>query len=234
MASALQKVKAGIGAIAPLLKNEGVDAEIPALGTMQLDALEKADPVKKSELDAALSELADLAKGVRDLNEGLEKRSEELKRLEEPVARRSKENKEFAEKLEKLDKDVRDRQIELKKNESQQADRERELEKRELDARTGFAYQNTAALADLRKEISELESRRTEIQLHIHQAEQQTLDHEAERSTKLLSATRRLLAKNALSNRHSAGLMRNGRNWSTANPKFGRMLCARALRRPRV
>jgi hypothetical protein len=81
MASALQKVKAGIGAIAPLLKNEGVDAEIPALGTMQLDALEKADPVKKSELDAALSELADLAKGVRDLNEGLEKRSEELKRL---------------------------------------------------------------------------------------------------------------------------------------------------------
>ena len=195
MASALQKVKAGIGAIAPLLKNEGVDAEIPALGTMQLDALEKADPVKKSELDAALSELADLAKGVRDLNEGLEKRSEELKRLEEPVARRSKENKEFAEKLEKLDKDVRDRQIELKKNESQQADRERELEKRELDARTGFASQNIAALADLRKEISELESRRTEIQLLIHQAEQQTLDHEAERSTKLLERDAEIASK---------------------------------------
>ena len=64
MASALQKVKAGIGAIAPLLKNEGIEAEIPALGTMQLNALEKADPVQKSEVEAALSGLADVVGGV--------------------------------------------------------------------------------------------------------------------------------------------------------------------------
>ncbi|MDF5949255.1 hypothetical protein P4129_27340 [Pseudomonas aeruginosa] len=66
------------------------------------------------------------------------------------------------------------------------ADKERELEKRELDARSGFASQNVAALSDLKKEIVELESKKTEIQLGILQAEQKARDDESARASELM------------------------------------------------
>ncbi|MDF5882021.1 hypothetical protein P4M26_12180 [Pseudomonas aeruginosa] len=66
------------------------------------------------------------------------------------------------------------------------ADKERELEKRELDARSGFAAQNVAALSDLKKEIVELESRKTEIQLGILQAEQKARDDESARASEVM------------------------------------------------
>lgn len=66
------------------------------------------------------------------------------------------------------------------------ADKERELEKRELDARSGFAAQNVAALSDLKKEIVELESRKAEIQLGILQAEQKARDDESARASEVM------------------------------------------------
>ncbi len=66
------------------------------------------------------------------------------------------------------------------------ASKQRELEKRELDARSGFAAQNVAALSDLKKEIVELESKKTEIQLGILQAEQKARDDESARASELM------------------------------------------------
>ena len=70
-----------------------------------------------------------------------------------PSARRSDETKNEPKRSTNSTTSLKQRQAELKKSESKLADKERELEKRELDARTGFAAQNLAALSDLKKEI---------------------------------------------------------------------------------
>lgn len=195
MAAAFQKVKAGIGTIAPLLKSEGIDADVPILEPSQLGAIEKGDPIQKLKLETDLAQLAELAKAVKELSESYERRSEDLKRREEPVARRSKENKEVGDRLDQLEKELKDKQIELKRTESQHADKERDLEMRELDARAGFAGQNAASLADLKKEIAEFELVRAEIQRGIHNAEQKSRDDEAERSAKLLERDAEMASK---------------------------------------
>lgn len=195
MAAALQKVKAGIGAIAPILKNGGVEVNLPEFNAREITAIENLEPDRKLDIEKTLSEIVGVSKAVRELYESNQKRSEELVRLEEPVTRRSEENRKRGEELKKLDEELKQQQTDLKKAESERADKERELEIRELDARTGFSAQNIAAVSDLKKDIAELESKRAELQLGTHQAEQKSRDNEAERSLGLMEREAELATK---------------------------------------
>ena len=186
VASAWQKATAGIGSIASLMQSDASVVTLPDLDKDQVSALDKAEPEKKVELEKLLADVSDVAKRVRDLHEDVQKRTEDLARKEEAFSRRSDENKKRTEEIHKLDDELKQRQAEIKKSESSLADKERELEKRELDARSGFAAQNLAALSDLKKEIVELESKKTEIQLGILQAEQKARDDESARASELM------------------------------------------------
>ena len=186
VASALQKATAGLGSIASLVQSDTAVVTLPNLDNDQLNALDKLEPEKKVDLEKLLAGISDAARKVRDLHEDAQKRTEDLARKEEAFSRRSDENKKRTEENHKLDEELKQRQVEIKKSESSLADKERELEKRELDARSGFAAQNVAALSALKKEIAELESKKTEIQLGILQAEQKARDDESARASELM------------------------------------------------
>ncbi len=186
VASAWQKATAGIGSLALLVQGDASAVALPDLEKDQVSELGKVEPEKKIELERLLADISDVAKRVRDLHEDAKKRTEELARKEQGFSSRSDENKKRSEEIHKLDEELKQRQVEIKKSESSLADKERELEKRELDARSGFAAQNVAALSELKKEIVELESKRTEIQLGILQAEQKALDDESVRALGLM------------------------------------------------
>jgi hypothetical protein len=184
--SALKKATAGTSSIASVAKGDASSVALPDLDKEQISALEKAEPEKKVVIEKFLAEISDVAKRVRDLYEDEQKRTDDLARKEEAFSRRSDENKKRAEELHKLDDELRQIQVEIKKSESSLADKERELEKRELDARSGFAAQNVAAISELRNEIRELETKKTEIQLGILQAEQKARDEESARTSELM------------------------------------------------
>lgn len=184
--SAWQKAAAGIGSMASLVQNETAVPALPGLDKDRVGDLERIETEKKVELEKLLAEIAEVAKRVRDLHEDAHKRTEELARKEDAFSRRSDENKKRTDELNKLDDELKKRQVEIKRVESNLADKERELEQRELDARSGFAAQNVAALSGLKNEISELEVKRSEIQLGIHQAEQKARDDEAARALALM------------------------------------------------
>jgi hypothetical protein len=186
VASAWQKATAGIGSLASLVQGDASAVALPDLEKDQVSELDKVEPEKKLELERLLADISDVAKRVRDLHEDAQKRTDDLARKEEAFSRRSDENKKRTEEIHKLDEELKQRQVEIKKSESSLADKERELEKRELDARSGFAAQNVAALSDLKKEIVELESRKTEIQLGILQAEQKARDDESARASEVM------------------------------------------------
>lgn len=186
VASAWQKATAGIGAIASLVQSDASVVTLPDLDKDQVSALDKAEPEKKVELEKLLADISDAARKIRDLHEDVQKRTDDLARKEEAFSRRSDENKKRTEEIHKLDDELKQRQVEIKKSESSLADKERELEKRELDARSEFAAKNIAALSDLKKEIVELEAKKTEIQLGIHQAEQKARDNESARASELM------------------------------------------------
>lgn len=186
VASAWQKATAGIGSLASRVQGDASAVALPDLEKDQVSELDKAEPEKKLELERLLADISDVAKRVRDLHEDAQKRTDDLARKEEAFSRRSDENKKRTEEINKLDEELKQRQVEIKKSESSLADKERELEKRELDARSGFAAQNVAALSELKKEIVELESKKTEIQLGILQAEQKALDDESARALALM------------------------------------------------
>ena len=186
VATAWQKATAGIGSIASLVQSDAPVVTLPNLDNDQVTALDKAEPEKKVEIEMLLVEIVDVAMRLRDLHEEVKKRTDDLARKEDAFSRRSEENKKRAEEIHKLDDELKQRQAEIKKSESKQADTERELEKRELDARSGFAAQNVAALSGLKKEIVELESKKTEIQLGILQAEQKARDDESARASELM------------------------------------------------
>jgi hypothetical protein len=186
VASAWQKATAGIGSIASLVQSDAATVTLPDLEKDQVSELDKVEPEKKLELERLLADISDVAKRVRDLHEDAQKRTDDLARKEEAFSRRSDENKKRTEEIHKLDEELKQRQVEIKKSESSLADKERELEKRELDARSDFAAQNVAALSELKKEIVELESKKTEVQLGILQAEQKALDDESARALGLM------------------------------------------------
>jgi DNA repair exonuclease SbcCD ATPase subunit len=186
VASAWQKATAGIGSLASLVQSDASVVALPDLDKDQVSELDKTEPEKKVELEKLLAEISDVAKRVRDLHDDAQKRTDDLARKEEAFSRRSDENKKRTEEIHKLDDELKQRQAEIKKSESTLADKERELEQRELDARSGFAAQNVAALSGLKKEITELESKKTEIQLGILQAEQKARDDESARASDLM------------------------------------------------
>lgn len=186
VASAWQKATAGIGAFAALATNEAPIKTLPTLDKDLVIGLDKAEPEKTAEIEKLLVEITDVAKKLRDLHEDSKKRGDALAEKEAAVERRSAENKKRTEQIDELDKGLKQQQAEVNKAKSNLADKERELEQRELDARTGFASQNVAALSGLKKEIAELESKKSEIQLGILQAEQKARDDESERASGLM------------------------------------------------
>jgi len=187
VALAWQKATVGIGSLSSLVQGDASAVSLPEMEKDQISELDKVEPEKKIELERLLADISDVAKRVRDLHEGAQKRTEDLVRKEEAFSRRSDENKKRTEEIHKLDEELKQRQVEIKKSESSLADKERELERRELDARSGFAAQNVASLSDLKKEIVELESRKTEIQLGILQTEQKARDDEFARASELMA-----------------------------------------------
>lgn len=186
VASAWQKATAGIGSIAALVKSEAPIETLPTLDKDQVIALDKAEPEKRAEIEKLLLEITEVSKKLCDLHEASKKRADALAEKEAAVERRSSENKKRTEQIDELDKGIKQQQAEVNKAKSNLADKERELEQRELDARTGFASQNVAALSGLKKEITELESKKSEIQLGILQAEQKARDDESERASGLM------------------------------------------------
>lgn len=186
VASAWQKATAGIGAIAALATNDAPIKTLPTLDKDLVIGLDKAEPEKTAEIEKLLVEIIDVAKKLRDLHEDSKKRGDALAEKEAAVERRSAENKKRTEQIDELDKGLKQQQAEVNKAKSNLADKERELEQRELDARTGFASQNVAALSGLKKEIAELESKKSEIQLGILQAEQEARKDESERAGALM------------------------------------------------
>jgi len=185
-ASALQKATAGIESIASLVHSDTSSVRLPVLDKDQVSTLDKVEPEKKIEIEKLLAEISDVAKRLRDSHEDVQKRTDDLARKEEAFVRRSDENKKRTEEIHKLDDELKRRQAEVKKSESTLTDKERELEQRELDARSGFAAQNVAALSGLKKEIAELEFKKTEIQLGIFQAEHKARDDESARASDLM------------------------------------------------
>lgn len=179
-----EKASASLASLPQSIQSHGLIAELP--DKEQLNALVNGESNHKVEIEKLLAEISDVAKNVRDLHEEIQKRTDDLARKEEAFSRRSDENKKRTEDIHKLDNELKQRQAEIKKSESSLADKERELEKRELDARSGFAAQNLAALSDLKKEIVELESKKTELQLGILQAEQKARDDESARASELM------------------------------------------------
>ncbi|GHT94624.1 hypothetical protein AGMMS49545_16210 [Betaproteobacteria bacterium] len=169
---------------------------MPSIEESQVENLEKGESEKKQELEKILEEFTEALKNALELRESEQKRSDELTRKEEAFFKRSEENKNRAEELDKRKKELDQQQTELKKAESQQTDRERDLELRELDARTGFAKQNSVALDELKQEIATLESRRNELQLELHQTEQKALDEESARSDKFMEREAEIAGKN--------------------------------------
>lgn len=194
-ASKLQKAKAAIDSMPPLEQSDAATVTLPDLDKDQVTALDKAEPERMVDLEKLLADISEVAKKVRDLHADAQKRTEELARKEEAFSRRSDENKKRTEEIHKLDDELKQRQVEIKKSESSLADKERELEKRELDARSGFAAQNVAALSELKKEIVELESKKTEIQLGILQAEQKARDDESARASELMEREAEIASK---------------------------------------
>jgi hypothetical protein len=186
VASAWQKATSGIGSLASMVQDDASTVALPDLEKDQISELDKVDPKKKIDLDRLLADISDVAKKLRDLHEDAQKRSEDLVRKEEAFFRRSDENKKRTEAIQKREEELKQRQVEINNSESSLADKERDLEKRELDARSGFAAQNVAALSDLKKEIIELESKKTEIQLGILQAEQKARDGESARASEMM------------------------------------------------
>lgn len=186
VASAWQKATTSIGSIVSLVQSDASIVTLPDLDKDQVNALDKAEPAKTLEIEKLLAEISDVAKKVRDLQDDLQKRTDDLARKEEAFSRRSDENKKRTEEIHKFDDELKQRQAEIKKSESTLADKERELVQRELDARSGFSAQNVAALSGLKKEITELESKKTEIQFGILQAEQKARDDESARASDLM------------------------------------------------
>ena len=148
-------------------------------------AIDASGAERKAEIELLLLELAELSKSLKEANDALHKRSDDLTRKEEAFNKRSDENKRLGDELAKSKKDLDEQKDEIKKTEFRNLEKERDLEIRELDARNGFATQNAAALSDLLKEISRLESKRNELQSEIHKAEQKALNLEAETVAKL-------------------------------------------------
>jgi len=183
LAMALQKAATGIASI---VKTDAPVVALPELSPDQVSALEKVDSAKKVDLEKLLNEVASVAKKLRELQEDAQKRTDEIVRKEEAISRRSDENKKRTDELQKSEGELKQRQYEFTKSESNLADKERELELRELDARSGFAAQNVAALSGLKQEIAELEAKKTAIQLGMHQAEQKALDDASARASGLM------------------------------------------------
>lgn len=69
--------------------------------------------------------------------------------------------------LERVEQEFRGEKEKLGQKAAQLLTQERSLEERELDARNGFHEQNQKALRDLKKQISELEGRRTALEAEI-------------------------------------------------------------------
>ena len=182
MAAALQKA----GAALTSLPSEIHKVTLPIISQAQIEELEIIAPDKKHEFESLLAEITICAKELRGVYDDAQKRSEEIARKEDAFLKKSNENKIRTEEIVKLDDELKQQQIKLKKLESALLSKERDIEQRELDARSGFAAQNHAALNDLKEEIAELESKRIKIKLNIHQTEQKALDDETERSTKLI------------------------------------------------
>lgn len=193
VASAWQKSESGLASLASLIKNDKFSPALPDLDKTQITALENVDSEKKVEIMKLLTELADVVKQIRNVENDAKKRTDDLVRKEQAFSRQNNEQKEREEEIKRREAELKNYQIEIKKFESNLADKERELENRELDARSGFAAQNVVALSELKKEITELETKKNTIQLSILQSEQKARDDENARTLALIEGE----AKNA-------------------------------------
>ena len=181
MAQLLQKVVSVSSSVESVINKEHPGQKPPDLSKLTPEKLDKADAALKEELQKELENIARHSKLLIDINEKLDRRHEEFSRKEEAINKRGEENKRRTEELTRNEEEFKKNQADFNKKDSELIDKERRLEERELDARSGFAKQNSAALSDLKKEIAELESRRNELQLNLHQDEQKALDDEKER-----------------------------------------------------
>ena len=123
VASAWQKATAGVGSIASLVQSDVSVVTLPDLDKDQVNALDKAEPEKKVEIEKLLSEISDVARRFRDLHDDVQKRTDDLARKEDAFSRRSDENKKRTEEIHKLDDELKQRQAEIKKSESNLADK---------------------------------------------------------------------------------------------------------------
>lgn len=193
--SALKKASAGISALAPFLKSDANPLDFPELENDQIDDLDNAEPEKKIDIENILNRISSTAAQVLNLLASVQKRTEDLARKEEAFSRKNEEIRKRSEEIQKRDNEAKQLLLKAKELETELTNKQRDLEIRELDARSGFAAQNIAALHDLKKEIAELESKKTEIQFGIHQLEQTARDDEAARTLALIEREAEISSK---------------------------------------
>lgn len=183
IADQLQNVKTALKPLENLIPNVNLPEE------NRIKELEKvAAEEQKTELESFLKDVAEFAKQLKDLIEDHQKRSTDLARKEEAFNKSTNENKELGNKLNQ-------QKIEFNDRESKLLNTERDLEKRELDARSGFAAQNVAALSNLKQDIADLESKQNELLKKIHTTEQRLFALQAEHENQMLEREAEVSAK---------------------------------------
>ncbi len=195
---AWQNASTGLASMTSSVSGDIRTVTLPDLDNYQVSELDESESGKIVELESLLTEIGKVAMRVRELHDDAQKRDQDLARKEEAFSRRSEENKRRSEDLNDLERALKQKQLDIKKEESGLVSRERELEIREMDARSGFATLNLAALSELKKAISELESRKSEIQLGIIQAEQKARDDESDRLSGLMEREVEVASKERL------------------------------------
>jgi hypothetical protein len=141
----------------------------------------------RDRLGVLIEKMAAFGKALNMANDFVRTKSDKLASERERLESDRSELVLLKEVCEKRTADLNEKEQLLTKKNGENASKERELEKRELDARSGFAAQNVAALSDLKKEIAELESKKAEIELGILQAEQKARDDESARASNLMA-----------------------------------------------
>lgn len=150
------------------------------------DQFSKALPAQEHDaLRAWLEQFATLGKAIKDKIAEVDKKQQQLEQVHLDLLEKQDELKKDRDIFSKESAELKPKIEEYKATNAKLIDRERELEVRELDARTGFAYQNEIGLKSLREDIKLLEQQRDSIKRDIERADRQLTDSQQKKDEEL-------------------------------------------------
>ena len=150
------------------------------------DQFSKALPTQDHDaLRAWLEQFATLGKTIKDKIAEVEKKQQQFEKEQRDLLEKQDELKKDREVFAKESAELKPKLEEYKAANTKLLERERELEVRELDARTGFAYQNETALKNLKENIGVLEKQRDSLKHDIERADQKLTDLQQKKDEEL-------------------------------------------------